>query len=100
MNMFSRTTITGIFFLLFSIFLSEHTFSTNLVTIVGSVNSFAQIVTKDGQIYEIAEDESGDKVSKLVDHTVKVSGTVINIDGMKLITVVSYEIISPTAGDD
>ncbi|MFC1857121.1 hypothetical protein ACFL9U_03730 [Thermodesulfobacteriota bacterium] len=93
--MFSRTIKTGIFFILFSNFLSAQTFSTNLVTIVGSINSFAQIVAKDGQIYEIAENEPGDEVSRLVHQTVKVSGTVVNIDGVKLITVASFEVVGP-----
>ena len=95
MNTFSKTIKTGIFLFLFFCFLVVQTFSQNLVTIVGSINSFAQIVAKDGQIYEIAENESGDKVSKLVDHTVKVSGTVVKIDGVKLITVKFFEVVGP-----
>ncbi|MFC1857583.1 hypothetical protein ACFL9U_06080 [Thermodesulfobacteriota bacterium] len=95
MNIFSRTIKAGIIFILFSNFLSTQTFSTDLVTIVGSINTFAQIVAKDGQIYEIAENEPGDEVSQRVNQMVKVSGTVVNIDGVKLITVASFEVVGP-----
>lgn len=63
------------------------------VTILGTVNLEYQIVTDDKQIYEVAENEKGDEVVEMVDKRVRVTGTVEESEGVKVITVISYEVL-------
>ena len=73
-------------------------FSTNVlgeeVTIKGKVNAKYQIVTEDGQIYEVGYNDKGDEVVfQHVGKIVKVSGTIEKSDeGKKTITVTSCEV--------
>jgi hypothetical protein len=63
------------------------------VTIVGTVNDIYQIVTDEGTVYDIAENEKGNELAELVDKKVKVVGTLEEDEDSKLITVESYEVI-------
>jgi len=74
-------------------FLSGSAFSSETVTIAGTVNEDYQIVADNGQIYQVADTEKGDEVIDLVGKKVKVTGTVEESDGEKVITVTSYEVI-------
>jgi len=61
---------------------------------LGEVNDTQQLVTDD-QVYEIDDNEMGDRL--VYDHIgerVEVSGTVQEIDDMKIITVKSFKIVS------
>jgi hypothetical protein len=62
-------------------------------TIVGTVNDDFQIVTEDGQIYEVAENKLGDEVVNLVRKKVRVKGRVETEKGEKVITIIAYELI-------
>ncbi|MBU1163603.1 MAG: hypothetical protein KKA75_05570 [Proteobacteria bacterium] len=80
-------------FLMVSIFLSTNVLAEE-ITIKGTVNDKYQIVSEDGQIYEVAESEKGDEVVlQNIGKIVKISGTIEESDeGDKIITVISYEV--------
>ena len=83
----------GLLAMLMIAFLAGPAISADSVTIVGIVNDSYQIVTDNDQVYEIAEGEKGDELIEFVDKKVKVTGTVEEDDGAKLMTVTSYEVI-------
>jgi hypothetical protein len=63
-------------------------------TIVGTVNDNYQIVTP-GKIYEIDDTQEGhDLAENHVGAKVRVTGTVVESDEIKIITVVSYKVLS------
>lgn len=74
-------------------FLSGTAISGKTITITGTVNEDYQIVADNGQIYEVADTEKGVEVVDLVGKKVKVTGTVEESDGEKVITITSYEVI-------
>lgn len=61
--------------------------------VTGVVNEDYQIVAENGQVYEVAETEKGDEVVALVGKKVKVTGTVEDDDGTKVVVVESYEVL-------
>jgi hypothetical protein len=73
--------------------LSGPAIATDSVTIVGTINADGQIVTDNDQVYEIGENKKGDELFELVGKKVKVTGTVAEEDGTKVITVISYKVI-------
>jgi hypothetical protein len=75
--------------LLFSV---QVAFATEEVTIVGMVTEQG-IVTYDGQVYAIVENEKGKEVMKLINRKIEIIGTIIERgDGTKLIEVTNYGI--------
>lgn len=80
-------------FLMVSMFLSTNVLGEE-ITIKGEVNDNYQIVTENGQIYEVADTEKGnDVVLQHIGKIVKISGTINESDeGEKIITVISYEV--------
>jgi hypothetical protein len=63
------------------------------LTIVGTVNDSYQIVTDDGDIYTVEEDEKGNEVIVLIGRQVKATGMVEENEDIKAITISSYEVI-------
>ncbi|MBN1932376.1 MAG: hypothetical protein JW786_12300 [Desulfobacterales bacterium] len=64
------------------------------ITVTGEVNDNYQIVSSDGQVYEVADTEKGNEVVvNLISQVVKVTGTVTEADGVKTISITSYEVI-------
>jgi hypothetical protein len=63
------------------------------LTIIGTVNDSYQIVTDDGNIYTVGENEKGDEVISLIAKRVKATGTVDEIEDRKVITISAYEVI-------
>jgi uncharacterized protein (DUF2249 family) len=63
------------------------------VTIVGTVNDSYQIVTDEGDIYTVDENEKGDEVISLVGKRVKAAGTVDETEDRTVISISSYEVI-------
>ena len=62
-------------------------------TLIGEVNDNYQIVA-DGQIYEIADTQKGNElVDNYVSYRVEVTGSVEEIDDVKVLTVVSYKLL-------
>ena len=74
-------------------FISGIVFSGETRTITGTVKDDYQIVADDGQVYEVGDTKKGDEVVDLVDKKVKVTGTVQESEGEKIINITSYEII-------
>ena len=83
----------GLCVLIIAAFLSGTAISGKTMTITGTVNDNYQIVADDGQVYEVADTEKGDEVVDLVGKKVKVTGTVEESDGEKIITITSLAVI-------
>jgi hypothetical protein len=65
----------------------------DVVTIIGEVNDAQQIVA-DNQLYEVADNALGDDlVYNYISEKVKVTGSVEERDDMKIITVMSFEVV-------
>lgn len=62
-------------------------------TITGEVTETNEIVTDDGTAYTIASTEKGDELAAMVGETVKVTGTVAEAEGEKIITVQSFSVV-------
>ena len=96
MNKKSRWIATGIVLILsFALIFSSQVFADE-VTIIGKVNDNYQIVTEDSTVYEVAETEMGMDLLEHVDKTVKVTGTVVEEEGVNIITVTFFEVIEST----
>ncbi len=63
-------------------------------TVTGEVGSSNEIIADDGNVYSIAESEKGDELASMVGETVKVTGTVQEADGEKIITVDSFTVVN------
>lgn len=85
--------VSVIAFLMVSMFLSTNVLGEE-ITIKGEVNDEYQIVTEDGQIYEVAGNDKGDEVVlNNIGKIVKISGTIEESDeGNKIVTVISHEV--------
>jgi len=83
----------GLCVLIIAAFLSGTAISGKTMTITGTVNEKYQIVADDGQVYEVADTEKGDEAVNLVFKKLKVTGTVEESHGEKVITITSYAVI-------
>lgn len=63
------------------------------VIIAGTINDANQLVDKEGQIFDVADDEQGKELLTHVGEKVQVKGTVLESEGKKLIKVSAYEVI-------
>ena len=61
------------------------------VTVVGVINDIGQLVDDGGELYEIADTEMGVELMELSGQKVSATGTVLDADGTKIITVTYYE---------
>lgn len=64
----------------------------NEATIAGTVLEGYQIMGDDNQVYDIADDDKGNELGELVEKKVKVTGTIEESDGVKVIKVTAYEV--------
>lgn len=62
------------------------------LTITGTVTKEG-IVSDDGKMYAVSEDQRGNELLKLVDRKVEVRGTVEEGEGEKIITVIQFVVI-------
>ena len=95
MNHKIRWAALGIFCVVsFALIFSSPVFADE-VTIVGEINEQHQLVTKDKTVYEVANTDIGDDMMDRVEvgEKVKVTGTVKEEEGQKVIDVTSYEIL-------
>ena len=72
-------------------------------TIAGQVTMFNEIVTDEGMFYAIEQDEKGVELSELQGETVKVSGSVRDDEGDKIIKVNDFSVMAEadeTSGED
>lgn len=65
---------------------------TQILTIEGTIINY-QLVAADGQVYEIAVNDVGDRLVEFIDARVRVTGFVDDEDGIKVFTVSSYEVV-------
>jgi len=61
--------------------------------ITGTINNASQIVDKDGQVFDVADNQQGKELVTHVGLKVQVMGTVLENEGKKQISVSAYEII-------
>ena len=66
-------------------------------TIIGTVNDSYQVVSDNGQTYDIEVNDPGNELIDHVGNTVEVIGIVEEVDGLKSITVMSYKILGKPA---
>jgi hypothetical protein len=85
--------IIGFISILTAVFFVSPACWADVVTLIGEVNDAQQIVA-DNQLYEVAENALGDDlVYNYISERVKVTGTVEEKDDMKIITVMSFEVV-------
>ena len=92
MNHITKKTLC-IFVAVLIAMVSAIAFATEDVSITGTVNENYQIVDDSGAIYDVEENEKGDELLKLIGKKVQVIGTLIDADGILVISVASYTII-------
>ena len=64
------------------------------MTIEGEINDTRQVVSSDGQVYDIADNGQGNElIESHIGERVKVSGSVEEEDDVKILTVSSFEIL-------
>lgn len=63
------------------------------VMITGQVNDDYQIVTEQGDVYDVADTEKGEELSANVGKTVEVQGTLMEEEGSKMITVSNFKVL-------
>ena len=88
-----RYLLIGLCAVFMIVWLSGLAISQDGVVIIGTVNADLQVIADNDQVYEIGDTEKGEELRGLVDEKVKVTGTVEEYDGAKVITVTSYEVI-------
>ena len=63
------------------------------VSITGTVNDANQLVDNDGQTFNVVDNAEGKKLFSHTGQKVQVTGTVMESEGKKQITVSTYELI-------
>ena len=63
------------------------------IMITGTINDANQLVDKDGQAFDVADNEQGNELLTHVGEIVEVKGTVMESEGQKQIDVSAYKII-------
>ena len=76
-----------------TLLLSVHALAVE-ITITGEINDMYQIVTDEGDVYEVVDSDLASEVLENMGQTVKVTGTLIQgEEGVKAIRVSDYEIV-------
>jgi hypothetical protein len=68
-------------------------FSEEMTSISGVVTADNQLLGDDGQMYSVADDQSGQDLLQNVEKKVEVKGTVSEKEGMKQIVVKSFKVM-------
>jgi hypothetical protein len=63
------------------------------ITVQGQVTEENQLMDEEGNLYDIAETENGMEVMDMVGEKIQVIGTVTEDEGVKEITVESYNVL-------
>jgi hypothetical protein len=63
------------------------------VTLQGEVTEDNQLMTNDGEVYDIADTEKGAQVMEMVGEKIEVRGTLSEDEGDKEITVESFSVV-------
>ena len=83
----------GILIIGLTVFLSGIAVAESEVSISGVINEDGQLVDDEGITYDIAENDEGNEVMEMAGRTVSVTGTVMEAEGTKIITITSFKII-------
>jgi hypothetical protein len=75
-----------------TVFLSGIGLADSEVSILGVINIDGQLVDDNGMAYDIAENDEGSEVMEMVGQKVTIKGTVMEAEGTKIITVLSYKL--------
>ena len=63
------------------------------ITIKGEVTEAFQIITTDGDVYDVDDNEKGDALMSHVGEKVEVKGTLMEEGGSKSITVIDFKVL-------
>ena len=61
------------------------------LTVLGTIDSFGNLVTEDGKIYDIAENENKEKLINMVDRKVELKGSITEKEGYTIIIVDKFK---------
>ena len=65
------------------------------MTIEGEINDSHQVVSSDGQVYDVADNDQGNElIDSYMGEKVKVTGTVVQDEDVKIITVTDLEMLA------
>jgi len=78
---------------LFCLLIAGVSISSEMVTITGRINTDYEIVTDEGQTYQIVENLKGKEVVELIDRKVRITGTIRKEGAEKKFRVSSYEVL-------
>lgn len=90
---FARVSMTILTIVVLSLFSAQTVFSSNLVKMIGSVNSELQFVAENGKIYEIDESDKGEELMNLPGSMVEVEGTIEDQDDLLVLKVQKFKIL-------
>ncbi len=63
------------------------------MTVIGTVNDISQIVTDEGNVYEVADTDMGNDLLNHPGEKVEVTGTISEEEGVKIIRVAAYMVL-------
>ena len=76
-----------------TVFLLGNALAGSEVSILGVINIDGQLVDDSGIAYDIADSEEGSELMEMVGQKVTIKGTVMEAEGTKIITVLSFKLI-------
>ena len=74
-------------------FLSGAAYADDEKTIMGTVNENYQIVSTDGTVFEVADNDAGDKVVDFIGQMIRVTGTIEEHENTQIITITNYVLV-------
>jgi hypothetical protein len=89
----ARKVLLGMMVLLLATMLSGMAVAGGTVSITGTINEDYQLVDNKGVVYDIADNDAGYEIAEFVGKKVSVTGTVMEEEGSKIITIATYEVI-------
>lgn len=92
-RMCSRMSICIAALLALSLIFSIPAMAASKITVVGEINDEYQIVGRDGNIYEIADTDTGNQLLNFIGSVAEVIGTVQEEEGIKILFVESFKIM-------
>ena len=67
--------------------------ASEMIVLQGQVTEDSQILDDEGNVFDIADTEKGNELIENVGQKVQIEGTVIEEEGVKVITVESFHIV-------
>ena len=93
MKRYAKFFTTGFLVLILALLFCGTGFSEDKMPISGKITPENQLVTEDGQIYDIADTKGGFELLQNTDKIVEVKGTVSEKNGKKELTVKSFRVV-------